>query len=276
MLILVKLYDRFVRRTFVHQLLARLFDAVVNAYCVIKKFSFPPQYIRRWKLDMLEEKYERDTVTLFKQIIKPGIIIVDIGAHIGYFTRMFSRLTGLNGKVYAFEADPENFSLLKKNTAHLENVKLFPVAVSDQVGSINFFHSNDKTGCHSTIGADFRQEKFTVPAVDLDSFLAKEGVAKIDLIKMDIEGGETKALAGMKKILSENSDIKLLTEFNPECLDLAQIPPLDFLKEILSLGFTIFAVTSTGLVKMKIDDTTDYHEYLFGGAFVNIFCSRDK
>ena len=267
---------RSLQNRWLHAPIVAALNGAVDAWAYLKNFSFPEKYIRHWKLDMLQERYERDTALLFKKITKPGMVVVDIGAHIGYFTRIFARLTGAHGHIYAFEADPENFDLLRKNTASLPQVKLFQLAVSDRVGSIDFYHSEDKTGCHSTIPADFRQKKLTVAAVDLDSLLAQEGVPRVDILKMDIEGGEALAIQGMKQVLTANPHIALVTEFNPECLMLAKLQPVDFLREISALGFKIFAITPGGLTPLTVHDTSTTQDFLFGSHFVNIYCTRGK
>ena len=68
------------------------------------------------------------------------MIVVDVGAHIGYFTRIFSNLSGPSGTILAFEADPENFTLLKQNTSHYSNVRAYEEALSAQEGFIHFYH----------------------------------------------------------------------------------------------------------------------------------------
>ena len=268
------LYNKYLRNTFVHGWVSFVLNVAVAGYGRLVSFYFPPSYLRCWKLDMLWGRYERDTVALFKKIIKPGMVIVDIGAHIGYYTRIFARLAGSTGAIYAFEADPENFALLDKNTAHLRQVKLFSLAVSNRVGSIDFYHSEDKTGCHSTIPADFRQKRITVSATDLDSILTREGVRKVDVIKMDIEGGEAVALQGMRCLLAANPKIALITEFNPECLLQAKLQPVDFLREISALGLKIFNITTGGLVAIIVHDTSTTKDFLFGSHFVNIYCTK--
>lgn len=265
-------FTNYLRQTFFGRQLKKCLNTTTTWRGKLAGFNFPPNYLRQWKNSMLSGQYETETTLLFKKIIAPGMVIVDIGAHIGYFTRLFARLSGPTGKVFAFEADPENFSLLKRNTTRFPNVTLLPLAVSNRAGTIDFYHSEDKTGCHSTIPADFRQRKITVTAADLDSVLAKE--AKIDLIKMDIEGGEGLALEGMKRVIGAFPKLVLVVEFNPECLIQAQVEPLAFLNTIQSLGFRLAAITANGLVPLKIDDHSNYQNFLFGSHFVNIYCAK--
>lgn len=234
---------------------------------------------------MLFGFYEPETIALFKKIVKPGMTVMDIGAHIGYYARTASNLAGTSGAVYAFEADPENFALLQKNTGRLKNVKIWQLAITDKTGAIDFYHYDEKSGIGSllpNVPLDFKKTKISVEASDLDSFFEKLGVAKIDLIKMDIEGGEYAALGGMKKILSANQDLALIIEFAPAWVTAAGVTPLNFLNFIESFGFRIFVISKNGLSKLspatneesykkfipKSSDGTNF------GEFVNLYCVK--
>ncbi|MEK9184573.1 MAG: FkbM family methyltransferase [Patescibacteria group bacterium] len=197
----------------------RLIELIVNFYAKLNNFSFPNKFTWKWKLEMLFHNYEKETTELFKKIIKPGMTVIDIGAHIGYFTRLFSKLVGEKGKVFAFEADPINFSFLKRNTFHLTNTIIINKAVSEQNGEISFYHIPDSTGCHSVIKPNRPAEKITIPAVTVDSIITEYNLIKIDVIKMDIEGGELLALAGMQNLLNKSSGITIITEYNSLALD---------------------------------------------------------
>ena len=251
----------------------KILDALTGAYSYIRRYTFPEYYIRSWKFDMLWDIYEKETTGLFKKIIIPGMTIIDIGAHIGYFTRIFSKHTGAKGKVYAFEADPENFMLLIKNTKHLKNIELSNVAISDRAGKIDFYHS-DKSGCNSIIPAEFRPKKITVASAELDSFIKENGIKKVDLIKMDIEGGEPAALKGMRRLLAALNDIILVVEFNPDCLKQAQVHPIDFLKSIEDYGFNLFAITPTGLKRIEVAKLLEYNSIMPNSDYVNLYCAK--
>ena len=82
--------------------------------------------------------YEPFITAFVKDMIKEGDIVIDIGAHIGYYTLLFSKLVGKTGKVFAFEAHPDNFTLLKQNveTNGYTNVVVENKAVSNYNGKI--------------------------------------------------------------------------------------------------------------------------------------------
>lgn len=276
-----KLYRGFVRSPALDRAIYAVLDCLTNLLARCKRFSFPANYIRRWKLNMLWGLYEPETYALFKTVVSPGMTVVDIGAHIGYFTRLFSRRVGPSGRVYAFEADPVNFALLLKNTEHRKNIIPVERAVSERAGSIDFYHYDDKSGAHSTlpnVPLDFRKRKITVSAVTLDAWLAEKGISRVDVIKMDIEGGESAALRGMAKTLAGAKT--LVTEFAPAWIEAAGSAPVGFLQIIERHGFEIFAITDRGLVKLSpvfdenflslLPQPKDTH----ASEFINLYCVR--
>lgn len=230
---------------------------------------------------MLWGFYEKDATLLFKEIIKPGMTVVDIGAHIGYFTRLFAKLAGPKGMVYAFEADPENFELLKKNTGRLKNVKIYQVAVTDKTGTIDFYHCDEKAGCHSILPntpLDLRKRKVEVEGSDLDTLSAKEGINRIDLIKMDIEGGESKALEGMQDVIRKNDNLKMMLEFAPAWIKASGDDPFIFLKNLESWGFKIFVIKEK-LIPLELKTADEYRKLLpkvptAYNEFIDIYCVK--
>lgn len=260
----------------------RVLDGLTNAYAAVKGYSFPRNYIRRWKLDMLFERYEKETVALFRKTVTPGMTVVDIGAHIGYYTRIAAKLVGRKGAVYGFEADPENFSLLKKNTSRFKNSELVPFAIADKEGVIDFYHYDDKSGAHSTlqnVPLPFQKRKIAVNAVSLDRWLQKRGITRVDIIKMDIEGGESAALSGMRETLKRTH--ALFTEFAPAWIEAAGSTPREFLQTIESHGFTIHAITPLGRVILSPIADERYAALLpkskdgsHASEFINLYCVK--
>lgn len=96
--------------------------------------------------------YEPKTTSLFKKVIREGDIVVDVGAHIGYYTLLASRLVGDTGKVYAFEPEPRNYDLLLKNLElnNVKNVVAIKKAVSNKKGTLKFYLSKISLE-HSTV-----------------------------------------------------------------------------------------------------------------------------
>ena len=105
--------------------------------------------------------------------INKGDVVLDVGANVGYFTLIFARLVGPNGKVYAFEPDPDNFALLKKNVEMngYKNVVLVQNAVSDKIEDVQL-HLVPEWGPAHNLFDSFGQNgiSVTVKAIRLDDF----------------------------------------------------------------------------------------------------------
>jgi FkbM family methyltransferase len=144
------------------------------------------------------------------QLIEPGQTVYDVGANIGFFTILCSRLVGPSGKVYAFEPIPENLLTLRRNIAlnKLTNVVVVEQALSASTGTAQMFVS-PWSAFHSlnVDGASKRENhgpdggEITVETITLDEFALQQGVLAPDLVKLDVEGAELLVLEGMRETL---------------------------------------------------------------------------
>ena len=185
------------------------FVAVTDIVAWLANYHFPPSFTWRTRLNHVVERYEPDTTQFFKKTITTGMTVVDVGANLGYFTRLAASLVGPTGSVYAFEPDEENFLLLKKNTEHLTNVHIIQSAVSDVDGAVTFYLSH-KMGMHSLLKSKDIGRQVTVPSTTLDRLYEK---TDIHFVKIDVEGAEESVFHGMKKLLSRKPIV--VFEYNP-------------------------------------------------------------
>lgn len=168
----------------------------------------------------MEGTWEKEETALFESIVTPGMTVLDVGANVGYYTLLASRLVGPQGKVIAFEPEPLNFELLIRNILENRsaNVTAWPYAVGSALGYADLNLSwPASTGSHSiAYQPKGGSSKLRVVLVGLDDFL--DPSLWPDVIKMDIEGAEIFALEGMKKILAHKKLKALFVESNPEIL----------------------------------------------------------
>jgi FkbM family methyltransferase len=185
--------------------------------------------------------WEAFETELFKREIQQGEVVVDLGANIGYYTVLFSRLVGSMGRVFAFEPDPTNFSLLRTNLVlnHCDNVTAFNVAVSAVNGRLELFRSDENKGDHRIYDSGDGRIPIPVESVRLDDHLQRNN-DRIDFIKMDIQGAEGAALSGMLDILARNATLRFVSEFWPAGLRRAGTEPRQYLDGIHSLGFELY------------------------------------
>jgi|SRR3989344_374519 len=252
----------------IRHFLKRVATILVDLYALMQRFSFPTKYSWKWKLEMLLQRYEPETTRLVRDLLKPGMTFIDIGAHIGYFTRLAAQRVGEEGHVYAFEPDAKNRALLVENTKRFGNVMVRDEAVTDHDGVVAFYRVRESTGCHSTI-AQNDAERSEVPAMKLDTFAAQNKTQKIDIIKMDVEGGEWNALSGMMNTL--RSVRHLVIEYNPDALLRANADSEKLLRTLREKGFSISLLCRGA--ELPLSDSLDIHSYLTDGS-VNLHCYK--
>lgn len=267
-----KVYKKLFRSKTLNYFAHYWLDIFVDCWSKARGFYFPTKFNWEWKWEMLSRRFEIETVALFKKIIKPGMNIIDIGAHVGYYTTYFSKLVGPEGVVYAFEPDSNNFELLKLNSRKYKNVKLYNLAVADQTGAIDFYKVKENTGCHSIVPTD-NSVKISVPAVTLDRFIAENNLTRIDIIKIDIEGGESRAFIGMRNLFLSSKDLSIVTEFNPEAIKTAGLEPEVFLKNIEGLNFQIYQILPGGETQPFKSSNLSTLKY-YNTGFINLMIKK--
>jgi FkbM family methyltransferase len=171
-------------------------------------------------------------------MVRPGAVVVDIGANIGYYTLIFASRVGPSGKVIAFEPDADNFRLLGANVAenHFTNVTANQAAISNVNERLELYRNEVNRMDHRTYDPGEGWHSVTVRALRLDDYFPA-GARRVDLIKMDIQGSEPKALGGMTGVLTENPGIVLVTELWPYGLRRGGHDPAAFLARLQELGF---------------------------------------
>lgn len=191
--------------------------------------------------------YELPETRLVNRTIRRGDTVVDIGANIGYYTLILARLVGPEGRVYAFEPDPANFSILERNVAlnGYGNVVLARKAVSSKEGTIDLFLSDHNAGMHRSYESVLCTRSVEVEAITLDRFLESE-TRGIDFIKIDIEGSERPALEGMRAVLGRSRRVAILTEFSPAAMRESGSDPEEYIGALRDLGFALHLLREDG------------------------------
>ncbi len=176
----------------------------------------------RLALDLQTEKdywlgtYEPELQHAVQILVHPDMVAYDVGANIGYVSLLLARRVGTQGKVYAFEALPENLDRLRQNLALnrlTEQVVVVHGAVTEKQGTVRFLvHASGGMG--KVEGSAGREENYeasmSVRGFSLDEFVYEQGHPAPQVVKMDIEGGEVLALPGMERLLREAGPTILL------------------------------------------------------------------
>jgi FkbM family methyltransferase len=179
-------------------------------------------------LDLRTEKdywlgtYEPQLQQALADFTGPGMTVYDVGANIGYVSLMAAAIVGDAGIVYAFEALPENVERLAGNVRMNElesRVTVTHAAVIDAVREVPF-----RRGASPATGSAIAAaggEPIPVPGISLDYFVMRLGNAPPDVVKIDIEGGETLALPGMIGVLNLTRPILFLELHGAEAAAIA-------------------------------------------------------
>lgn len=216
---------------------------------------------------LVDVDFENHITQLLEKTIKAGDTVLDIGAHIGYHTLTMANLVGPRGKVYAFEPDPVNFSLLKKNIEvnGYQNAVLWQKAVSNKNGQEKLYIGKKSNALNRIYNSRHGQSSINIESVRLDDFI----YGRVDLMKIDINGGEGIAFEGMQSILRRTS--KIILEFYPVFVKEGGVDPMRILNTLQQNGFKLSQIKGTELE--YINDVKLFLEGLNGGS--NLFCEKN-
>ncbi len=256
-----------------------------------------------FRFELLTNKHETETRIQLQKRVKSGMVVLDVGAHVGYYTRLCASLVGNTGQVIAFEPHPRTFQVLSKNVAQSENVQLFQVAVAESEGTAELYdylmmsasgslHYDEsmvdlqksqrkEQDVAPRLSNDFSMAKYTVKTVPIDDCLEQLDIQQVDVVKMDIEGAEIGALRGMQKTIQQSPNLALIMEYNPSALQSFDLNPRDALQEVMDMGFHRLQVIQEDGSLLdwtntpdKIDNLTD--ELMSNMGVVNLLLTRQS
>ena len=163
-----------------------------------------------------QKEYEADNFNFINAQVKEGMTILDIGSHIGLMAVVFGKKVGNTGKVYAFEPTPSTSRILQETVRinHGNNISVEPYALADQKGKLSFYisnhladNSNSLVNNHRT---DRQESKVEVDVNTVDDFVKERNIAKVDFIKVDVEGAEFKLLKGAQQTIRRDQPLIIL------------------------------------------------------------------
>jgi FkbM family methyltransferase len=206
-------------------------------------------------------------IKFMKNHLYEGEIFIDIGANIGAYSLVASRLVGKKGKVISFEPASKSFLRLVKNISINGITNIIPerkavldkntkpllyISSGHNLGMSSIFHHDSENGLTER-----------VDAVGLDDYIEKVGISRISLIKIDIEGSEFLALKGMQKIL-DSMRPKILIELKEETLISSGSKVEDILDFFAKAGYGKFIIDDKGNILNDLTRQPEgYHNFLF-------------
>lgn len=226
-----------------------------DRYGIVYQFrpgdSFAEHYDKRAALDDDAQR------AYLERAIKPGMTVFDVGANIGGVSLLAARLMGNQGRLLAFEPDPDTFAALATNfllnrlPPHFEAIN---AAVAAHTGTVTLHRFPRSSASWNSIARYEAHGITPSTTIDVDCFaldtLAHErGIKSIDLLKLDVEGAEPLVLAGAVGLLRERAVARVLFE-------ISQVPLLgsghtvnDVLAPLLTTGYALFAIDPDGQLR---------------------------
>lgn len=181
---------------------------------------------------------DRDKIGLIAGQVGPGTVALDIGANIGFYTRLLSRSVGEAGVVYAFEPEARNFQHLERLTRHLANVRPVRAACGETSGMAHLYRSERLNVDHHLYENDEPRGKVAVPMVSIDDHLMQE-TRGVGFVKIDVQGYDCFVVRGMRETLSRSPCPVILGELWPYGLRQAGSSADEYLSELSRLGFAV-------------------------------------
>ena len=194
-------------------------------------------FVRREDRDIGREiretrTYEPHVVAKLRALLRPGDVLVDVGANIGFFTQLAASLVGPTGRVVAIEPLDKNVQLILRSIDRngFAHVDVRACAISDRVGIVSML--TDAATSNGQAAAGARPSAALAQTRTLDEIT--RDLPRLDVVKIDIEGFELAAWRGFREGLAKHRP-HVLTEFHPHCMThFAGVEPTDYLAELFA------------------------------------------
>ena len=208
--------------------------------------------------------FEEAERKLLRRIAKPGMRALDVGANIGLYTILLSKAIGSSGHVWSFEPFPPVANYLKQNIElnELNNVTVVEKAVAEKEGELDFNVFAEGCDVYNSLGAAYRPaeqlqsvRKIPVPVTTLDAYADQNGIEKIDLLKIDVEGAEERVLNGAEQLIRRSPNVQIIMEIYEPSAKQCGCSSQRLVEMLSGLGFSMFKIGLGGvLTSCSVED----------------------
>lgn len=164
-------------------------------------------------------RYEPDTLRWLRDACRSGDVVVEAGAHVGYFTVWCDRWVGPSGSVHAFEPCARTRALLERNLERngAGAVRVSGAALSSREGAGSLALENVHNYGTAWLSAEAGGGE-PVETVTLDAYAERTGLDRVDVVKIDVQGHEVEVIEGMDRVLRGNPSARVLVELDEALL----------------------------------------------------------
>ncbi|KJH71512.1 FkbM family methyltransferase [Aliterella atlantica] len=238
---------------------------VRNGYSIFKKSS---------KVEDYYFEYEASEQLLVRKLVQPGMTVFDVGANIGNYSLLLSKLVGISGKVYSFEPASSTFQKLQERIIQSEynNIHSCQKAVYSENKNLNFNEFPDDYSVWNSIGkpkmanpngsGDYIPIIKTelVEAITLDSFCQEQNIQKIDYLKLDVEGAESDSLQGAIGLLKAKAISFLQFEISSKMLEGLNREAKSTFDILIENGYECHQILSNGDIGKEVINSDSFYE----------------
>jgi FkbM family methyltransferase len=217
---------------------------------------------------IIEKQFETAEYSFVRRFVQPGMTVLDIGAHHGFYTLLLSRVTGSRGMVFSFEPSPRERKALLRHVSlnRCKNVKVQPLALGAEKKEAELYVvEGGETGCNSlrppvVISGTSRVR---VSVMRLDDWISEQKLERVHFIKLDVEGGELEVLRGAVSLLDHRPRPIILAEVQDMRTEQWGYRARDVISYLSAKGFRWFRLSEDG----SLEDL-DLAPETFDGNFV--------
>jgi FkbM family methyltransferase len=211
-------------------------------------------------------QYEAEESKVLFQLIQDGMIILDIGAHIGWHSVSFAKKFPTS-EIYSFEPIPNTFSFLEKNIQHnaVKNIHVFNYGLSNESKDVffHYFKGGSALASQANLIEHDKTKKIQCRVERLDDVFSSLGAKKIDFIKCDIEGGELAAIQGSMEVIKKFLPIIFIELYEEWCRKF-NYSANDVLSLLTGFGYLCFSAEKGHLKKEEsIKNENNSYNYFF-------------
>ena len=183
-------------------------------------------------------------------------LVFDIGAHAGIWSLLVAERNP-SADIRAFEASPDAVEHLRRHLRMngLDRIVVLPVGVGERPGTRAFFPAPRSNSGASSFFDRYSSTEITIPVVTVDAYIAREGLSRVDVIKVDVEGAEMLVFEGAARLLSSDTAPILFFELNDDLCASCGATSQDVKRRLIAYGYQIYRWERSRFAPVNVEES---------------------